>query len=69
MVLPAGKKIPLHQTPSAITVQCLEGAVEFESHGRARLMRPGVMLFLAPADPHALEALEDSSVLVSKLAR
>lgn len=34
MVLPAGKKIPSHQVPGAITVQCLEGAVGFESPGR-----------------------------------
>ena len=69
MVLPAGKKILLHQAPGSITVQCLEGAVEFESHGRTQLMLPGVMLFLAPAEPHALEALENSSVLVTKLAK
>ena len=69
MVLPAGKKIPRHQAPSAITVQCLEGAIEFESHGRTQLMRAGTMLFLTPAEPHALEALENSSVLVTRLAR
>ena len=69
MVLPAVEKIPQHQAASAITVQCLEGAIEFESHGRTQLMRAGTMLFLAPAEPHALEALENSSVLVSRLAR
>lgn len=69
MVLPAGKKIPRHQAASAITVQCLEGAIKFESHGRTQFMRSGTMLFLVPAKPHALEALENSSVLVSRLAR
>lgn len=69
MVLPAGKKIPRHQAASAITVQCLEGAIKFESHGRTQLMRAGTMLFLVPAEPHALEALQNSSVLVSRLAR
>lgn len=69
MVLQGGKKIPTHHAPGAIIVQCLEGAIEFESHGRKQLMRAGTMLFLAPAEPHSLEALENSSVLLTKLAR
>jgi len=48
LVLPAGKKLPQHHAASAITVQCIEGAVEFEAHGRSQLMRAGTMLFLAP---------------------
>jgi quercetin dioxygenase-like cupin family protein len=67
LVLPAGKRLPQHQVPSVITVQCIEGAVELEVHGRSRLMRAGNMLFLAPGEPHSLEALEDSSILVSML--
>ena len=68
-VLPAGKKLPLHQVASVITVQCIEGAVEFEAHGRSQLMRAGTMLFLAPGEPHSVEAVEDSSILVSMLVR
>ena len=68
-VLPAGKKLPLHQVASVITVQCMEGAVKFEAHGRSQIMRGGTMLFLAPGEPHSIEALEDSSILVSMLVR
>jgi len=28
-----------HRVPGAITVQCLEGAIEFEAHGRLDVMR------------------------------
>ena len=68
-VLLAGKKLPLHHVASAIIVQCLEGAVEFEAHGRSQLMRAGTMLFLAPGEPHSVKAIEDSSILVSMLVR
>ena len=68
-VLLAGKKLPLHQVPSAITVQCIEGTVKLEAHGRWQLMRPGTMLYLAPEEPHSIEAVEDSSILVTMLVR
>ena len=67
LVLPAGKKLPQHHVASVITVQCIEGTVELEAHGRSQLMRTGTMLFLAPGEPHSLEALEDSSILVTML--
>jgi quercetin dioxygenase-like cupin family protein len=69
LVLLAGKKLPQHQVASVITVQCIEGAVQFEAHGRSQLMRAGTMLFLAPGEPHSLEARENSSVLVTMLVR
>ena len=65
LVLPAGKVIAEHRAPGEITVQCLEGAVEFEVHGEARELRAGHMLYVAAREPHALKAIEDSSVLVT----
>ena len=66
-VLPAGSELPLHQVASVVTIQCLEGAVEIEAHGRSQLMREGTMLYLAPGEPHSVKALADSSILVSML--
>lgn len=65
MVLPAGKTVAPHRVPGAITVQCLEGAIEFEAHGRSNVMRAGHLIYLEPPAVHALKAMEDSSVLVT----
>lgn len=65
VVLPAGKTMPEHQTPGEITVQCLEGVVEFRHDGRAQQMRAGDLIHLEPRVPHALTALQDASLLVT----
>ena len=65
LVLPAGKSIAEHQAPGEITVQCLEGAVDFTAVGKTQTLTPGQMLFLSPAAPHALLAAQDSSLLVT----
>ncbi|MEO8062881.1 MAG: cupin [Pseudomonadota bacterium] len=73
LVLRSGDKVPDHklprvcQVPSLVTIQCLEGAVEVEAHGRNQIMRSGHMLYLAKGEPHALEAIEDCSLLITML--
>ncbi len=69
LVLPAGKTTPEHKAAGAITIQCLEGLVEFESHGRKQLFHPGSMVYLADAEPHTVTALKDSSLLITVLLR
>lgn len=69
LVMLAGKALPEHQVPSAITVQCLEGAVEIEAHGRSRLMPAGSLLYLSGGVAHALKAVQDSSILVTMLVQ
>ena len=68
-VLPAGKVAPEHKAAGAITIQCLEGVVELEAHGRTQLLRTGMLVYLVDAEPHAVKALEDSSLLVTILLR
>ncbi len=65
MMLPAEKTVPVHRVPGAITVQCLEGTLEFDAHGRLQKMLAGSLIYLEPAASHALRALEDVSVLVT----
>jgi len=65
LVLPAGKLIAEHKAPGEITVQCLEGHVKFTAGGHSHDLAAGDMLFLETAEPHALEAVENSSVLVT----
>ncbi len=67
LVMPAGKQIAEHKAPGEITVQCLEGRVKFTSGGRTQELTAGKLLYLSSAAPHAVEAVEDSSVLVTLL--
>ena len=69
LVLPAGKKIAEHKAPSDITVQCLEGHVNFTAPAGVLTLRPGDLIYLNSAEPHALEAVLDSSLLVTILVR
>ncbi|MET3108260.1 quercetin dioxygenase-like cupin family protein [Oxalobacteraceae bacterium GrIS 2.11] len=67
MVLLAGKSMPTHQVTGEITVQCIEGSIEFSAAGTNQLMREGDLICLAGGEVHALKAVEDSSVLVTIL--
>lgn len=69
LVLPAGKAAPDHKASGAITIQCLEGAVELDAHGRTQVLRAGSLVYLSDAAPHEVRALEDSSLLVTVLLR
>lgn len=67
LVLPAGKEIPSHRAPGAITVQCLEGRVAFTACGATQELRAGELLYLDAGEPHAVKGVENSSVLVTLL--
>lgn len=67
LVMSAGKTIAEHKAPGEITVQCLEGKVVFTSGGNAKELVAGELLYLDAGVPHALDAVEDSSVLVTIL--
>ena len=67
LILPAGKEIPSHKAPGEITVQCLEGRVAFTAGGKTQELTPRKLLFLAAGEPHAVKAIEHSSLLVTLL--
>jgi quercetin dioxygenase-like cupin family protein len=67
MILLAGKSMPEHKVAGEITVQCLEGSIEFSIEGEKQLMREGDLKCLAGGEAHALTGIEDSSVLVTIL--
>ncbi len=67
LVMPAGKKLPPHRVPGEITVQCLEGRVDFRTGGAIRELTAGSLLYLEGGSEHALDALEHSSLLVTIL--
>lgn len=65
MVLPAGKVLNEHKAPGEIIVQCLEGDITFTTMGEPKKLRAGDMLYLAAGEPHKLEAIRDSSFLLT----
>ena len=65
VVLPAGKEMRQHDTPGEITVQCLEGEVEFHTGSSAHLLGAGDFIHLQAKAPHSLRALKDASLLVT----
>jgi len=68
LVLPAGKKIPEHRAKAEIVVHCLDGRVLFETSGKTVELSVGQLLFLNASEPHSLEALENSSLLLTILS-
>lgn len=69
MVLPASKSIPQHQVEGELTIQCLEGTVELQAHDKTLPLRAGELVYLDGNVPHALYALENSSILVTMLRK
>ena len=69
LVLPAGKSMPAHKVAGEITVQCLEGKIEFAYVDGSTLLSAGQMLYLSGGVEHSLLGLEDASVLVTIVLR
>ena len=66
VVLPRGEEFSDHAVPGEITVQCLEGVVDFRiGNDKNQRLAAGHLLYLDGGQPHALKALEDASVLVT----
>jgi quercetin dioxygenase-like cupin family protein len=65
MVIPAGMDIPLHEAPSELTVQCLEGCVSFTRNCSTKELRAGELLHLCPGEPHSVKGLENASLLLT----
>jgi quercetin dioxygenase-like cupin family protein len=69
LVLPTGRSMPMHSVPGEITVQCLEGLIDFETPAGIQRLQVGQMLFLRGGEPHALLAVEDASALITIVLR
>lgn len=67
LVLPQGKRIPRHQVPGEVTVQCLEGAIRVRLEDRIVELRAGDLLYFDRHQVHDLEAIDASTALVTIL--
>ncbi len=65
IVLLAGKRMPGHAVDGPITVQCLEGEVNFGVGDTHRLLRTGDLVYLAARIRHELTAITNASLLVT----
>ena len=65
VVLPAGKSFPPHRVAGEITVQCLDGRIDFSVDGVSQELRAGQLLHLEGGVMHGLVGIEDSSALVT----
>lgn len=65
LCLPAGKLVPAHAVPGAITLLCLQGRIEVQAHGAWTSMQVNDHLYLAGNVEHALRALSHAVVLVN----
>jgi quercetin dioxygenase-like cupin family protein len=68
IVMIAGKELPEHRAPGTIIVQCIKGEVEFHLSGKIAALSAGKMIWLPPAEPHAVRCIEDASFLVTILS-
>ncbi|HEY5799861.1 MAG TPA: cupin [Burkholderiaceae bacterium] len=64
VVLLAGKEYTGHVVPGEITIQCIEGQVKFDGPVRS-LLSAATMLYVPPAVPYKLVAVDDSSLLIT----
>ena len=67
VVLTAGKSLPPHSVPGEITVLCIEGRAWLRAGTGAHLLGAGDLVLLRGGDRHSVEAVEDSSLLVTVL--
>ena len=69
VVLPAGKTVPAHKVKGEITIHCLEGQVDFMAGGQTQRMKAGQLVWLEGSVDHALQAVQDASLLVTIVLR
>lgn len=63
LVMAGGTSIPSHKVDGFVTLFCLEGHVFLEAGGQIEL-RTGAWIYLDRGAPHALQATEDSVLLL-----
>ncbi len=67
IVVRAGERHSRHHVPGEITVQCLEGHILFGIEDVPHELKAGQMLYLAGGQPHYVQGIEDSSILLTIL--
>lgn len=66
LVVRAGERLPSHRVAGSMTLYCISGHIRFEG-GAPPELGAGDWLFLAPGTQHEVEAIVDSSLLLTIL--
>lgn len=69
LVLPAAKDFAPHVVAGEITLQCLEGEIEFRAEDSRCDLAAGELLYLRGGEEHSLRAKVDSSLLLTILLK
>jgi quercetin dioxygenase-like cupin family protein len=64
-VLRAGARLEEHTAPGPITLLLLDGELRFEAGAETVQLQPGRLLALPSESPHRVEALRDSTFLLT----
>ena len=67
LVLPRGKRIPSHEVPGEVTLQCLEGRVSLDLGDRTIELDAGEWTYFDGHCLHNVRAVLDSTLLVTIL--
>jgi len=65
MMLKKGTKLQEHHTRAPITVQVIEGRVNFNANGKTQAVNAGTIVALDRAIEHSIEALEESALVLT----
>ena len=65
MMLKKGAKLQQHHTRAPITVQVVEGRVNFIANGKTQLVTPGMIVALDRAIAHSIEAVEECAIVLT----
>lgn len=66
LVVRAGTALPRHQVAGSMTLHCIEGHIRFAG-GTPPELRGGDWVYLDPGTPHEVQAVTDSSLLLTIL--
>jgi quercetin dioxygenase-like cupin family protein len=70
MVIPQGHEVCRnHKVDGPITVQCLQGEIQFVADQDAHSLRKGQWLFLPGGVPHTITGVKDAAVLLTVMFR
>ncbi len=65
VVLRAGEQLNEHHVRGEITLQCLEGQARVDTPEHRMALSAGQLVLLPAGEPHAVQALSDTSLLVT----
>ena len=65
LMLKKGAKLQEHHTRAPITVQVVEGRINFNANGKTQLVTPGMIVALDRAIAHSIEAVEECAIVLT----